>query len=113
MRQAPRSPLSFKLQRVANVSEHPPPSTRLMSCAHIANRQLSRIIGARFLSTLLGAENFDQTEHAVSRRHDPLHQLPLLEKDAHVHLAVHCRRGGQILLGLLWLAAAAIELAQA
>src|SRR5215813_6818702 len=46
MRQAPRSPLSFKLQRVANVSEHPPPSTRLMSCAHIANRQLSRIIGA-------------------------------------------------------------------
>src|SRR6516225_3491769 len=47
MRQAPRSPLSFKLQRVANVPEHPPPSTRLMSCAHIANRQLSRIIGAR------------------------------------------------------------------
>src|SRR6516162_4897452 len=46
MRQAPRSPLSFKLQRVANVPEHPPPSTRLMSCAHIANRQLSRIIGA-------------------------------------------------------------------
>src|ERR1700757_2335093 len=40
-------PLSFKLQRVANVPEHPPPSTRLMSCAHIANRQLSRIIGAR------------------------------------------------------------------
>ena len=27
--------------------EHPPPSTRLMSCAHIANRRLSRIIGAR------------------------------------------------------------------
>src|SRR6516165_12004750 len=48
MRQAPRSPLSFKLQRVANVPEHPPPSTRLMSCAHIANRQLSRIIGASF-----------------------------------------------------------------
>src|SRR5262245_17311264 len=47
MRQAPRSPLSFKLQRVANVPEHPPPSSRLMSCAHIANRQLSRIIGAR------------------------------------------------------------------
>src|SRR5262247_2369219 len=45
--------------------------------------------------------------------HDPLHQPCLLEKDAHVHLAVHCRRGGQILLGLLWLAAAAIELAQA
>src|SRR2546425_4038717 len=50
MRQAPRSPLSFKLQRVANVPEHPPPSTRLMSCAHIANRQLSRIIGASRLS---------------------------------------------------------------
>ena len=48
MRQVPRSPLSFKLQRVANVPEHPPPSTRLMSCAHIANRQLSRIIGARW-----------------------------------------------------------------
>src|SRR6516225_338698 len=47
MRQAPRSPLSFKLQRVANVPEHPLPSTRLMSCTHIANRQLSRIIGAR------------------------------------------------------------------
>src|SRR5438067_8041682 len=47
MRQAPRSPLSFKLQRVANVPERPPPSTRLMSCAHIANRRLSRIIGAR------------------------------------------------------------------
>ena len=46
MRQAPRSPLSFKLQRVANVPEHPLPSTRLMSCTHIANRQLSRIIGA-------------------------------------------------------------------
>src|SRR5438105_297278 len=46
MRQAPRSPLSFKLQRVANVPERPPPSTRLMSCAHIANRRLSRIIGA-------------------------------------------------------------------
>src|SRR5215813_13833348 len=45
--------------------------------------------------------------------HDPLHQPCLLEKDSHVHLAVHCRRGGQILLGLLWLAAAAIELAQA
>src|SRR5262249_13831595 len=50
MRQAPRSPLSFKLQRVANVSDHPPPSTRLMSCAHIANRRLSRIIGARKLA---------------------------------------------------------------
>src|SRR5207249_10558253 len=47
MRQVPRSPLSFKLQHVANVPEHPPPSTRLMSCAHIANRRLSRIIGAR------------------------------------------------------------------
>src|SRR5436305_11798219 len=46
MRQAPRSPLSFKLQRVANVPERPPPSTRLMSCAHIADRRLSRIIGA-------------------------------------------------------------------
>src|SRR5437588_1389709 len=49
MRQVPRSPLSFKLQRVANVPEHPPPSTRLMSCAHIANRRLSRIIGASSL----------------------------------------------------------------
>src|SRR2546426_9851383 len=49
MRQVPRSPLSFKLQRVANVPEHPPPSTRLMSCAHIANRRLSRIIGVRCL----------------------------------------------------------------
>src|SRR6516225_712226 len=31
MRQAPRSPLSFKLQRVANVPEHPLPSTRIVS----------------------------------------------------------------------------------
>src|SRR2546422_5456654 len=52
MRQVPRSPLSFKLQRVANVPEHPPPSTRLMSCAHIANRRLSRIIGAREMTVL-------------------------------------------------------------
>src|SRR6516164_198744 len=47
MRQVPLSPLSFDPQRVANVPEHPPPSTRLRSCAHIANRRLSRIIGAR------------------------------------------------------------------
>src|SRR5262245_36481447 len=53
MRQAPRSPLSFKLQRVANVPEHPPPSTRLMSCAHIANRQLSRIIGASSVTRVI------------------------------------------------------------
>src|SRR6516162_10752210 len=46
MRQVPLSPLSFDPQRVANVPEHPPPSTRLRSCAHIANRRLSRIIGA-------------------------------------------------------------------
>src|SRR6516225_7170398 len=56
MRQAPRSPLSFKLQRVANVPEHPPPSTRLMSCAHIANRQLSRIIGVSLPSRTSAAE---------------------------------------------------------
>src|SRR6516162_2055551 len=49
MRQVPLSPLSFDPQRVANVPEHPPPSTRLRSCAHIANRRLSRIIGARDL----------------------------------------------------------------
>src|SRR6516225_2715880 len=47
MRQVPLSPLSFDPQRVANVPEHPPPSTRLRSCADIANRRLSRIIGAR------------------------------------------------------------------
>ncbi|SRR6266540_157547 len=46
MRQVPLSPLSFDPQRVANVPQHPPPSTRLMSCARIANRQLPRIIGA-------------------------------------------------------------------
>src|SRR5215475_8245097 len=48
-----------------------------------------------------------------SHRHDPLHQPPLLAPEAHVHLAVHCRRGGQTLPGLLWLAGAPIELAQA
>src|SRR5262249_27513497 len=61
MRQVPRSPLSFKLQRVANVPEHPPPSTRLMSCAHIANRRLSRIIGARNGSDLqVGLDHPDE-----------------------------------------------------
>ena len=39
--------LSFNLQRVANVPQHPSPLTRLMSCARIANRRLPRIIGAR------------------------------------------------------------------
>ena len=38
--------LSFNLQRVANVPQHPSPLTRLMSCARIANRRLPRIIGA-------------------------------------------------------------------
>src|SRR6516165_12318650 len=52
MRQVPLSPLSFDPQRVANVPEHPPPSTRLRSCAHIANRRLSRIIGARLSNSL-------------------------------------------------------------
>src|SRR5438128_3664952 len=61
MRQAPRSPLSFKLQRVANVPEHPPPSTRLMSCAHIANRQLSRIIGARSSARFLASLSPEMT----------------------------------------------------
>jgi hypothetical protein len=37
--------LSFNLQRVANVPQHPSPLTRLMSCARIANRRLPRIIG--------------------------------------------------------------------
>src|SRR5262249_53768001 len=38
--------LTFTLQRVANVREHAPPAARLLSCAHIANRQLPRIIRA-------------------------------------------------------------------
>jgi hypothetical protein len=37
----------------------------------------------------------------------------LLAPEAHIHLSVHHGRGGQILLGLLWFAGAAIELAQA
>src|SRR5207245_3478160 len=68
MRQVPRSPLSFKLQRVANVPEHPPPSTRLMSCAHIANRRLSRIIGARrseVISIMQCAELLGQNEELI------------------------------------------------
>src|SRR5262249_47748179 len=48
-----------------------------------------------------------------SHRHDPLHQPRLLAPEAHVHLAIHRRRGGQTLPSLLWLAGAAIELAQA
>jgi hypothetical protein len=62
-------PSAFKLQRVANVPEHPPPSTRLMSCAHIANRQLSRIIGASTLTahrlkvtTMLNADALNADE---------------------------------------------------
>jgi hypothetical protein len=62
--------------------------------------------------TLPGAEDFEQAEHAVSHRADPLHQSSLLAPEAHVHLAVHRRRGGQTLPGLLWLAGAAIELTQ-
>src|SRR6266446_2468163 len=46
MRQVPLSPPAPTSKRVANVPEHPPLSTRLMSCARIANRQLPRIIGA-------------------------------------------------------------------
>src|SRR5215475_7124382 len=46
-----------------------------------------------------------------SHRHDPLHQPRLLVPEAHVHLAIHRRRGGQTLPSLLWLAGAAIELA--
>jgi hypothetical protein len=41
-------------QRVANVPQHPPPSTRLMSCARIANRQLPRIIGASAVLLTVG-----------------------------------------------------------
>src|SRR5262249_20645425 len=57
--------LSFKLQRVANVPEHPPPSTRLMSCAHIANRQLSRIIRVRWLR--LAEQNFRVDKWSLCR----------------------------------------------
>ena len=41
--------LSFNHQRVANVPQHPPPSTRLMRRACTAKRLLPRIIGARLL----------------------------------------------------------------
>ena len=37
--------------------------------------------------------------------------LPLLEKEAHGHLAVHRRRGGEILAGMLELTGAAVEFA--
>ena len=59
----------------------------------------------------LGARIFDQAEHAVSHRTIHYISLPLLEKDAHVHLAVHRRRGGEILAGLLELPAAAVKFA--
>jgi hypothetical protein len=49
----------------------------------------------------------------LSHRHDPLHQPRLLAPEAHVHLAIHRRGGGQILPSLLWLAGTAIKLAQA
>src|SRR6516164_1054133 len=66
MRQVPLSPLSFDPQRVANVPEHPPPSTRLRSCAHIANRRLSRIIGAR--GRTLGAPILSQGTNQTKGR---------------------------------------------
>jgi Transposase DDE domain group 1 len=55
MSDAASAALAPQLQplRVANVPQHPPPSTRLMSCARIANRQLPRIIGARCPGTLM------------------------------------------------------------
>src|SRR5882762_1298090 len=37
----------------------------------------------------------------------------LLEPERHVHLAVHCRRGSQVLLGLLRLAHTSTEAAEA
>jgi hypothetical protein len=46
MRQVPLSPSASTTKRVANVPQHPPPSTRLMPCACIAKRLLPRIIGA-------------------------------------------------------------------
>ena len=51
----------------------------------------------------------NQAEHAVSHRHDPLHQPPLLEPEIHVHLAVHRHRCGKILVGVLRLAGTAVE----
>ena len=41
----------------------------------------------------------------------PNSSLPVLEKEAHVHLAVHRRRGGEILAGMLELTGAAVEFA--
>jgi hypothetical protein len=71
MRQAPRSPLSFKLQRVANVPERPPPSTRLMSCAHIANRRLSRIIGASSVVFCISYDTLPLIEGRTMKRAAP------------------------------------------
>src|SRR5262245_62452897 len=39
-------------------------------------------------------------------------RLRLLQVEAHVHLAIHRRRGGEVLLRLLALARAAVELAE-
>src|SRR6516225_1314019 len=75
MRQVPLSPLSFDPQRVANVPEHPPPSTRLRSCAHIANRRLSRIIGARYTSKTPGSEEII-LPHSSRLHLFPLQGLP-------------------------------------
>src|SRR6266487_3910838 len=73
MRQVPLSPLSFDPQRVANVPQHPPPSTRLMSCARIANRQFPRIIGARTVfDTQSSVREMASPSHITSgvRSHD-------------------------------------------
>ena len=86
--------LSFKLQRVANVPEHPHPSTRLMSCAHIANRQLSRIIGATRAFEIVPADGSvlgDAGIRLSQQDSDLTPRLPPRGKPRAVSCTEHCR----------------------
>src|SRR5262249_24343993 len=86
---------------------HLNPSSRFTSFDHLvgAGEQRERDVPLR-------AERVARA-NSVFTPHDPLHQPRLLAPEAHVHLAIHRRRGGQTLPSLLWLAGAAIERAQA
>src|SRR6516165_12142905 len=107
MRQVPLSPLSFDPQRVANVPEHPPPSTRLRSCAHIANRRLSRIIGARIRQPNQ-VQPTDGVFHLCERCSE---HLPLIEGSwkcawQNISVKAHTRAAGDVVFVSGWIGSA-------
>src|SRR5262249_53345240 len=73
MRQVPLSPPAPTSKRVANVPEHPPPSTRLMPCAHVANRHIPQIIGARCFDNricIASVSSYESLGSVLTNRHD-------------------------------------------